>query len=121
MNKTIVIGDRQRGKTTELIKLSAEKQIPILALNRNLQRQIIIRALELELQIPEPVLIKDIIPSTDGTRRVSSIGRLIVDDSLDLLQMLLGINIEAAAINTGNEVLEPITVVDLNKNNDSTK
>lgn len=46
---------RQTGKTTELIKMSAEKQMPILTMNEHVCKDIKWKALQLNLEIPEPI------------------------------------------------------------------
>ena len=51
----IIQGDRQSGKTTELIKESAKTGYPIICSSKQVRSRIKNRAEELKLQIPEPI------------------------------------------------------------------
>lgn len=94
----VIAKDRQKGKTEELIKLSAEIQAPILCLNRIHQEIIKKRAQKEKLTIPEPLCID--CRSTGFRERLSRYDSIIVDDADRLLQRILGVNITALSVTT---------------------
>ena len=93
----IIIGKAGSGKTTELIKLSAETGAYIVAKNRQAISFIKEKAKKLDYAIPFPLTYQEFIES-----RFYGIGcrAFLIDDSLDLLRILCkGINLEAITIN----------------------
>lgn len=52
----IIYQGRGTGKTTQIIKMSAKRQIPILCHNKMKQKYIVEKASELNLNIPEPIV-----------------------------------------------------------------
>ena len=84
-----IFKERGMGKTTDIVKISAEKQIPILCMSKHC---IYDRAKEFNLKIPEPITIKDFM---DGKHRGKTIDTILVDESEYILQTLLGIKIYA--------------------------
>ena len=96
----IIYKKRASGKTTEIVKLSAKTQIPIICASY----ATVIRAKEiaqdLGLVIPEPIAIKDYKPH--------SIDKILVDDAEDVLKKLLG-NIEAITISDLSYLLPSIS------------
>lgn len=75
----IYCGGRANGKTIKIIQLSAEKQIPIVCFSYHQIEHIKHRAKEMNLKIPEPIMVEDVRKKVIGNRR-----GLIVDN-LDLL------------------------------------
>ena len=116
MYHKLIIGKRQTGKTELLIKESAEKQIPIICMSSSHSKEIERRAKEMGLDIPYPVP-----ASYTGLKEfIRPYNSVIVDDATVILRYLLGKNIDAIAINTGHEELEPIEVIYTEEvNNDS--
>ena len=107
MEHKIIIGKRQTGKTERLIKMSAEKQIPIICASSNMATYAKDRAAQLGLDMPKPIVAKT--AAINGELR--KYDSVIVDDAAIVLNQLLGKHIEAMAVNTGHEKLEPIEVI----------
>ena len=103
-----VIDNRTGERTCTLIKLSAEKKIPIVTRNQSSVISILHEAKRLGAEIPQPISIADImsdmafhnVPGLDGLTNV------IIDDIEYVMQEILrmrGIdNIEAFSICTSN-------------------
>lgn len=97
------ISGRQTGKTEKLIRLSAEKQIPILVTSIASVRQLQERAKKMELTIPEPISISQLM--SDGyLNDISEIPNIIVDDAEFVLREILSTrkvrSVEAIAVCT---------------------
>lgn len=95
----IIIGKRCSGKTTELIKESAEKQIYILVGTRHRAEALANRAKDMGLDIPFPVTIEEYLKGSKF--RGSCIRRdgLLIDDADDVLQQIFaGIPIREVTI-----------------------
>ena len=75
----IYFGGRGNGKTYKAIQLSKEKQMPIVCFSYHQIEYIKHKAKEMNLKIPEPIMVEDVRKKVIGNRR-----GLIVDD-LDLL------------------------------------
>ena len=75
----IIYKSRGKGKTTELVKISAKTNMPIICMNTN---HIKFVAKELDLIIPEPIAIKNYKPNTYE--------KVLVDDAEYVLQYLIG-------------------------------
>lgn len=75
----IIYKSRGTGKTTELVKLSASTQTPIICIN---PRYISDVAKELGLIIPQPISIKDYKPFSNE--------KILVDDAEYVLSHLIG-------------------------------
>lgn len=82
----IIYKSRGTGKTTELVKLSASTQIPIICIN---SKYVIEVAKELGLTIPQPISIKDYKPFSNE--------KILVDDAEHVLAHLIG-KIECATL-----------------------
>lgn len=80
-----IIGERGSGKTTKLIELSAEKQIPILCPTAYQQRNILIKAKELGYDIPVPVLLTSELKTQDIRKGED----VLVDDAEWILTRVL--------------------------------
>ena len=89
----IIAKGRGQGKTTELIKISADKQIPIVCDTSSVQ-YIIDKAKEMNLKIPQPLTVQQLnmIQWRDKS--------ILVDNAELILQNKLGHKIEAVSINT---------------------
>ena len=107
MEHTLVIGRRQTGKTERLIKMSAEKQIPIICASHNMATYARDRAKQLGLDIPKPIVAKTAAIDTE-LRKYDSV---LVDDAAIVLNQLLGKHIDTMAVNTGHKEFEPIEVI----------
>lgn len=84
MNK--IIKPRQTGKTTELVKISAEKKVPILTHSLASKRMIEYLACELELEIPTPICVRHQYENCVLRKEIESV---LVDDCDVVLGMLL--------------------------------
>lgn len=93
-----IIKERGTGKTYELVKLSAEKQIPILCMSKE---GVLDRAKELNVKIPQPISIWDY---EKGLHRGRDIESVLVDDSEYILQRLLEFKINALTVTKPKEV-----------------
>ena len=82
---------RNSGRTTELVRLSAEKSIPILCMGTSVARICQI-ANELGVIIPHPIAIQDYVPN--------AFKNVLVDNAEYVLQYLLGTNVECIAVCT---------------------
>ena len=91
----IIARNRSKGKTTELIKISAEKQIPIVCDTSSVQ-YIIDKAKEMNLKIPQPLTVQQLnmIQWRDKS--------ILVDNAELILQNKLGHKIEAISISTND-------------------
>lgn len=83
-----IINGRQTGKTEKLIKLSADKFIPILTHNKQSALLINKRAREAGLAIPDPISVNEIM-SDAYLRGISCIPKVIVDDAEYVLEAIL--------------------------------
>ena len=82
------ISGRQTGKTTKLIKLSAEKQIPILVKNETFKKMIKSHALNMDMNIPDPISVIELM-SDEYMNGIDSIDNIIVDDAEYILKYIL--------------------------------
>ena len=84
----IIMAPRCSGKTTELYRLSQEKQIPIVV--RFFPRDVQRRAQEMGYNIPRPLRYDD--------PKVKECGAVLVDDAEFILQSLLGCEVDTMAM-----------------------
>lgn len=75
----IIYKPRSSGKTTELVKLSASMQAPIICINPRYVSEV---AKELRVTIPQPISIKDYKPFSNE--------KILVDDAEYVLAHLIG-------------------------------
>lgn len=91
------VSGRRTGKTTQLIKLSHDTGIPILARNAHMAHHIEWQACRLGIGIPKPICSPvsylRLIPT--GTKPES----VLVDEAGGVLEDLLGVKVSAVAIN----------------------
>lgn len=93
-----IIKERGAGKTYDLVKLSAEKQIPILCMGNY---DVLDVAKELNVKIPEPISIWEYKRGFHKGRRIDDI---LVDEADFILQELLNIPIYALTITKPKEI-----------------
>lgn len=82
----IIYKGRGKGKTTEIIKMSAEKNLYILVANRNQQREVFNLAKDLNLSIPFPITVEEYFNS--NKLRGSFINAILIDDADDILKQI---------------------------------
>lgn len=97
----LIIKPRYSGKTTELIKISAETGVPILVGNRQQAKYIKRMADDLSLWITDPYIISEL---KNGDR--ISPHKILVDDVEYILQQLIGAEITAMTISNNENPLE---------------
>ena len=95
----IYYGGRGNGKTIKAIKLSIEKQMPIICWSYKHKKQIeqISREIDVKWIIPEPILVTEVRKKVIGNRR-----GLIVDDLDILLRKILDDNVYYATMEDCN-------------------
>lgn len=96
----IIIKGRRAGKTTDLIKLSAETGQYILVADFERARSVADLARKLKLKIPYPVTILE---AQKYGFQDTFIRTILVDDADDVLQRILGVQIAAMTL-TKDEV-----------------
>ena len=89
MIDNIIIGGRGSGRTTELIRMSAENNIYIVCLNRRRALNIAAMAREIGLTIPFPITVAELPIS----RKSSWINEVYVDDADHVLESLIGVRV----------------------------
>ena len=88
----VIVGPRQNGKTTELIRLSAERDeyiiVPTLAMAQVVARQ----ARDMGLRIPYPVAFSQL------PCQSRFIGEVLVDESQRILEQVIGKPVDVMAV-----------------------
>lgn len=89
MNTKIILGDRQTGKTTELIKQSVALGAPIVCQFKDEPELLRRLAIENGIQVPETIMASDLMEyrATSSGREFSN--GVCIDDPLMLLRSLL--------------------------------
>lgn len=111
-----IIKPRQAGKTHDLILISAETGYPIITKSVDSSREIINRAKKMNLNIPDPLTIYDIM----NTKRCNS-SMVLVDDAEFILNIMIremsGAQVDTIAIAQRNEKGHELTIYgeDLNE------
>lgn len=82
----IIYKGRGKGKTTELIKMSAEKNLYILVADRNRQREVFNLARDLNMNILFPITIEEYFKS--NKLKNSFVNTILIDDADDILQQI---------------------------------
>lgn len=106
--RKIIVGGRRSGKTTDLVKLSKELNIPILLTNHSQKHMVEKMAEYLDLEIPKPLVISGLsdVEKLKGT----TTKEVLVDQADMLLEALLGLNVKAMTLtedgSLGNSSLE---------------
>lgn len=102
----ILVGKSGTGKTSELIKRSAESGIYILVANRTRAEILVKQATDMKIYMPFPVTLQEWLSSSDRFRG-SSIYRdgLLIDDIDDVIrELFLPIEIKAVTLRTPNAI-----------------
>ena len=89
MIENIIIGGRGSGKTTKLIRMSAENNIYIVCLDRRRALNIAAMAREMGLTIPFPITVEEL----PITRKSSWFTEVYVDDADQVLERLIGVRV----------------------------
>lgn len=90
---------RQKGKSTELVKISAEKNIPIICVNDIRKRNLLSIAEKHWITIPTPITVKDIsIINKYWEKSESNNSAVLIDDAEEVFEMLLKRKIDTVAI-----------------------
>ena len=97
----IVMGGRRSGKTSELIRASAETGAPIVCFNYDARKCVEAAAKSMGVKIPQPVHLAERMRQ-DGRNRH---GRIIVDEAQLVLAKLLDGRIEAISVNIDGETV----------------
>lgn len=106
MADLIFLGNRGSGKTTELIKKSAETGIYILVLNEKRRREVFEQAKKLGYYIPNPVTIDDYFRCKFQGSCIQRDG-LYIDEVEDILRYVFkGIPIKGMTLTTRNNLYE---------------
>jgi hypothetical protein len=95
-----IIKERGQGKTTELIKISAETQYPIIALTMMDIVYIKEQSNKMGYKIPDPILLSDWRIKYHG----SDIKAVLVDEGEMMLETLLGYPIYAISLTKPKEI-----------------
>ena len=90
----IIYKPRGTGKTTDLVKMSAEKQIPIICMTKATVQHIKDISTKINVNIPEPIDIRGGVPK--------QLENALVDDAEYILQYLLNVKIECASISSND-------------------
>ena len=84
----IIIGKRGSGKTTELIRESAEEKIYILTATKRRAREILEAAKRLNLTIPHPITVDEYLSNDTYRGPVVKRGGILIDDADYVLQYI---------------------------------
>ena len=95
----LIIGDRQVGKTTKLIKESYDKEIPIVVWCRDYAKNILNKAKEMNINIPDPVVVSSAIDLRGLGSRPDMQNGCLIDDVDFFLPRLLGVNVAGVTAN----------------------
>ena len=88
MDVKVFLKKRREGKTTELVKMSAETQTYILTLNRIRVEEIVKTANKLGLLIPYPITLEEYYSTKF---RGSYIREILIDDADDILREIFNV------------------------------
>lgn len=100
-----IIKPRGKGKTTELIKLSAKTNTYILVANMKRQKEVARLADSMNMIIPYPVTLEDYMRTQF---RGSFINHILIDDADDILQRFFN-----------TVVIDAITITEVNADGDN--
>ena len=101
-----IVGGRASGKTTELIKMSAETGIPICVRHRSRIKHIINKANKLGIEIPEPIVIYN-------KTSLKGCEKIMIDDVQEILFDTYGVEVVCATLDENNIDLSEITLFEL--------
>lgn len=95
-NEKVIGGSRYCGKTTELVKTSSETGYPIVCACERDKRLVMDKAMELKLEIPQPVIVSDL------PLRGAGFDYVLVDDVELVLSEI--INVPVMTMSTSGEL-----------------
>lgn len=95
----IFTGGRGSGKTTKCIEESARTGRYILVPNRAMAKFLYAQSLEMGVSIPFPVIADEVEGQSPSIRK----NGLIVDETISVLEAILGIRIHFATVNEAKE------------------
>ena len=98
----IIIGARQSGKTTELIKQSASEDLYIVCMNRCCVDHIMMIARHLNLQIPMPITFEDFLHKRYYGRGIKG---FLIDDLDMLLYHMSMVPIKTVSMSTNKGLI----------------
>lgn len=101
-----IVGGRSSGKTTELIKMSAETGIPICVRYRSRIKHIVYIANRLGIEIPEPIVIYN-------QRSLKGCRKIMIDDVQDVLFDIYGTEVVCATFDKDSVDLSGVTLFEL--------
>ena len=88
----VIVGPRQNGKTTELIKLSAERNEYIIVSTLDMAQIVAKQARDMGLRIPYPVAFCEL------PCQSRFIGEVLVDESQRILEQVIGKPVDVMAV-----------------------
>ena len=88
----VIVGPRQNGKTTELIKLSAERNEYIIVSTLDMAQIVAKQARDMGLRIPYPVAFCEL------PCQSRFIGEVLVDEAQTILQLVIGKPVDVMAV-----------------------
>jgi hypothetical protein len=104
----ILIGGRQRGKTTRLLRMADPIGATIVVVHLADKQRLIVQARDLGLSVPLVLTFDDV---RQGRHRGLSIDHLVIDDADRLLQSLFpGARIDTITFDGTIETIGPVTV-----------
>lgn len=110
----LIVKERGKGKTTELIKMSAEKGQYILVADENRRKHVANMAEKMGLHIPYPITLREALTcGFHGT----FIHNILIDDADDILRMIFQVGITAMTFT--KEVEEPFDIEAFNRTEDA--
>ena len=92
----VITGNRRSGKTRQIIRMSHEMKVYILVANKQQAQAVASTAMSMGLQIPYPITIHEL-ESLSDTSVIRRKG-VLVDESLYLLEQVLGVRILGASV-----------------------
>lgn len=108
MSTSIYYGARRSGRTSELIKLSAETGYPIVTLNREFCRSIELRAEQMGIDIPAPISFCNFKNFGIGRR----IDHILIDDVDLVIGCYLGARVEAVSLESFDDYVLGLNDID---------
>ena len=103
----VIVGPRQNGKTTELIKLSAERNEYIIVPTLDMAQMVAKQARDMGLRIPYPVAFCQL------PCQSRFIGEVLVDESQRILEQVIGKPVDVMAVHGSLRKVNPAIPVDV--------
>lgn len=123
MNTKIILGDRQTGKTTELIKQSVALGAPIVCQFKDEPELIRKLAVENGIQVPETIMASDLMEYQTSSSGRDFPNGICIDDPWMLLKTLLNyVDIAAVTVNLSDVVnIQLLTIENASRRKSSRK